>query len=156
MPIKLQRVLFWAVFWGIVATILYMISAVLVLTLGFTFGTPDISTSTFGGVILEWLSQVLMNVAMGALGGLIWIGMKGERFSNWKSFFFWAIYWTLFDAIATTIMLMIYGLFSFNISFAILPGIIGIYGLSREKQFFVNTYFPKQTKVFQYNNDRTN
>lgn len=53
-----------------------------------------------------------------------------------SSFFFWAIYWTLFDAIATLTMLMIYGFFSFNISFAILPGIIGILGLSRERQFF--------------------
>lgn len=146
MPIKLQRVLFWAVFWGIIAAILYLISAVLVLTLGFTFGTPDISASTIGEVVLEWLSQVLMNAATGALGGLIWIGMKGERFGNWKSFFFWAIYWTLFDAIATTIMLMIYGFFSFNISFAILPGIIGIFGLSREKQFFRQHLFPEEDK----------
>jgi hypothetical protein len=150
MPLKLQRVIFWAIFWGIVAAILYLVSVIFVLILGLTFGTTNITTSTIGEVILEGVSQVLINTAMGALGGLIWIMMKGERFGNWQSFFFWAIYWTLFDAIATTIMLMIYGFFSFKISFAILPGIIGIFGLSREKQTFRQHLFPEGLKEIQY------
>ncbi|MCP4367285.1 MAG: hypothetical protein GY797_04100 [Deltaproteobacteria bacterium] len=146
-PIGLQRILFWTAFWAIVATVFHLVSVVFALFLGIIFEASNITAITVGEILLEGLPQIIVNAGMGTVGGLLWIGMKGERFGNLGSFIFWAVYWTLFDAVTTAIMLMMYGFFNVRVTFAILPGIIGMFGLYREKKFFHQHLAPKLKEV---------
>ncbi len=144
LSITYQRVLFWAAFWAIVAIILHLVYVAFALTFSLAFGTVPLTATIIGEIFLEGLSQIFIYAIMGALGGVIWIGMRGERFGNLSSFIYWAVYWTFTEVIVTIVMLIIYGLFGFNISLAILPGIIGMFGSSREKQFFRQHLFPEK------------